>query len=75
VKVELSLSLTNYDAMKMYRVLQSPRYDDVWKNGGMAPRILNLGTIGGSQWSVSCSCGFTCDKHLPPPSIFPQKLV
>jgi hypothetical protein len=45
VKVKLSLFLPKCKTMKTYVVLnQAPRHEDVWGNGGIAPRILNLGT-------------------------------
>jgi hypothetical protein len=45
VNVKLSLGLTNDQAMQMCPVLnQAPRHEDVLVNGGIGPRILNLGT-------------------------------
>jgi hypothetical protein len=43
--VRLSLCLTKYHAMRMYPMLnQALRHEDVLVSGGIAPRILNLGT-------------------------------
>jgi hypothetical protein len=45
VKVRMSLYLTKYHAIKTYPVLNyEPRHEDVRRSGGIAPRILNLGT-------------------------------
>jgi len=43
-KVNLSLLLTKYYAMKLYPVLnQAPHYEDVLGSGGIFSRILILG--------------------------------
>jgi hypothetical protein len=45
IKLNLSLRLTKYHAMKTYAVLnKAPHHEDIWWSGGIAPRILNLGT-------------------------------
>jgi len=44
-KVKLTLYLTKCHATKTYPVLNKTlRNEDVWETGGIAPRILNLGT-------------------------------
>jgi hypothetical protein len=45
VKVKLSLCLTKNHAMKTCSVFNyTPRNEDVWVSGGIALRILNLGS-------------------------------
>jgi len=42
---KLSLPLAMYDSMKTYSLLnEAPRREDVWGNGGIAARILTVGT-------------------------------
>jgi hypothetical protein len=46
------LCFTKYQATKTNAVLnQAPRHEEIWGSGGIAPRILNLGTIW--RWVVS----------------------
>jgi len=52
VKVKLSLCLTKSHVVKTCPLLNSaPRHEDLWVSGGIAPRILNLGTRW--RWVVS----------------------
>jgi hypothetical protein len=52
VKVKLSLYLGKHHAMKTY-----------WGSGGIAPRILDLGTRYGGEWSASRTGRFTPSTH------------
>jgi hypothetical protein len=53
VKVKLSLCLTKHHTIKTY-----------WRRGGIAPRILDLGTNGG-EWSALRLCRFTLRERTP----------
>jgi hypothetical protein len=43
---------------------QVPHHEDVWANGGTAPRIINLDT-NGSGYSASCPGRFTPEERGP----------
>jgi hypothetical protein len=44
VKVKMALCLTKHHAIRHFLLNQAPRHEDVLGNGGIASRILHLGT-------------------------------
>jgi hypothetical protein len=59
-KEKLSLGLSKYHAMKTYTLLnQALHHEDVWGSGGLAPRILNVG----SRWR--CVVSLTLQRLYP----------
>jgi hypothetical protein len=60
--VHLSLNLTRYHAINTYAMLNSvPCHKDVWASGGIASRILNIG----SKWRTG--------QHHAPAALPPDK--
>jgi hypothetical protein len=62
VKVNLSLSLTKYHAIRRYRIIKQHTITTDWWSGGIAPRILNLVT----RWrQVVSFTHFTPSERTP----------